>query len=157
MLESVRQSFTHSINQSVSQSISQSSQSLNQSISHPLSRSDNQSVSQPVQSVSQSVRLGFEPLRDSWPDFGCSECSCDFICGGAYSLSRRRVCHVTGHSPCLCQATRTFWVVFYRRYFYFCLYFFLPSFSFYLLFPLNTVRLCTHQASQPTFCTADYA
>jgi len=24
------------------------------------------------QSVSQSVRLGTEPLWDSWPDFGCS-------------------------------------------------------------------------------------
>jgi hypothetical protein len=33
------------------------------------------------QSVSQSVRLAVESLRDSWPYFGCSEDSCDFVMG----------------------------------------------------------------------------
>jgi len=34
------------------------------------------------QSVSQSVRLGVEPLRDSWPHFDCSQDSCGFVCHG---------------------------------------------------------------------------
>jgi hypothetical protein len=46
----------------------------------------------------QSVSLGIEPLRDSWPDFGCNQDSCSFVCHGASSLSRWRLCHVTGHS-----------------------------------------------------------
>jgi hypothetical protein len=53
--------------------------------------------------VSQLVRLGVQPPQ-GLSDFGCSQDSCGFIYDGASSLSRGRVCHITGHSPCLCQA-----------------------------------------------------
>jgi hypothetical protein len=49
------------------------------------------------------VRLGVQPLRDSWPDFGVHARMLR-LCHGAFSLAKGRVCHVTGHSPCLCQA-----------------------------------------------------
>jgi len=47
-----------------------------------------------TQSVSHSVCLGIEPLWDSWQDFGYSQGSCGFVCHGASSLSRGRVCHI---------------------------------------------------------------
>jgi hypothetical protein len=50
--------------------------------------------------VSQSVHVGVEPLWDSWPEFGCSQDSCNFVYRGASSLTGGRVCLVTGHSLC---------------------------------------------------------
>jgi hypothetical protein len=45
-------------------------------------------------SVSQSVRLGVEPLRNSWPDFGFGQNSCFFVCLGAFPLSRQQLFHL---------------------------------------------------------------
>jgi len=57
------------------------------------------------QSVSHLICPGVQSLQDSWPDYGCSQLR---FCHGAFSPSRRRVYLVTGHSPCLCQATYTY-------------------------------------------------
>jgi len=37
-------------------------------------------------SVGQSFGLGVESLCDSWPDFGCIQGICGFVCHGASSL-----------------------------------------------------------------------
>jgi len=55
----------------------------------------------------QSVYLSVEPLWDSWPDFGCSQDSCSFVCHGVSSLKRGWVCHIIGHSSYLCQVIYT--------------------------------------------------
>jgi hypothetical protein len=59
-----------------------------------------------VATVSQSGGRSWRraPFWDSWPDFGCGQDSCFFVCRGAFSLSRGRVNHVTGHNPYLRQA-----------------------------------------------------
>jgi hypothetical protein len=57
--------------------------------------------------VGQSVSAS-SPLRESWPNFGCSQHSCSFLCHEAPCLSRGLTCLVTGHSPCLCQAIYTY-------------------------------------------------
>jgi hypothetical protein len=69
-----------------------------QSQSHYSWRSVGRSVGR---SVSQSVSLGVEHPWDSWQDFGCSQDSCDFVCHGTSSLTRRLVCLVTCHSFCV--------------------------------------------------------
>jgi hypothetical protein len=105
--QSVSQSDSQSLSPSVSQSISPSiSQSVSQPASQPASSSVSQSASHPVsqsvnQSISQSVHLSILPLWDSWPDFGCSQESCGFVCRGASSLTGGGVCHVTSQSLCL--------------------------------------------------------
>jgi hypothetical protein len=62
----------------------------------------------------------------------------------------RRVYHVTGHNPCLCQALYT-----YVHFSCFLNNFVLISFTFFFCI-LNTQCLCTRQACQPGFCSADY-
>jgi hypothetical protein len=64
-----------------------------------------------VTTDNQSVRLGFDSLHDSWPDFDCSQDSHGFVSPGASSLSRVLFCLITGHSPCLCQAICTHEVI----------------------------------------------
>jgi hypothetical protein len=100
------QSVSQSVNQPASQSASQpASQLVNQSATQPDSQSVRQTASQ---SVSHSVSLGVEPLRESWPDFDCSQDSWGYFCHEVSSLSRGWVCHVAGHSPCLCKAIYTY-------------------------------------------------
>jgi hypothetical protein len=65
------------------------------------------SILSPWRSVSQSV-LASSPVCGSWPNFACSQGSCNSVCRGASSLSRGRVCHVAGHGHCLCQAIYTY-------------------------------------------------
>jgi hypothetical protein len=110
---------------------------VSQSVSQPANQSSRQSFRQ---SVSQPV-LGIEILRDSRSNFGCNQDSCDFVCRGAFSLSRGRVCYVVGYSPCLCSNIYT------------CTFLFLLSFLLlhFLFCILNTVCLCTHQTVSPGF------
>jgi hypothetical protein len=54
-------------------------------------------------SVSETVRLGSDPLQESWSDFYCSQGSRVFVGRGASSLPRRRFVLVRGHSLCPCQ------------------------------------------------------
>jgi hypothetical protein len=55
---------------------------------------------------SQYASLGVEPLWDSLPNFCFSKDGCGFVFHEASSLSRERVCLVTGHSPCLVPRQR---------------------------------------------------
>jgi hypothetical protein len=91
-------------------------------------------------SVGQSV-LDIEPLWDSWPDFGCSQDSCDFVCRGASSLTGGRVCHVTGHRPFLCWHFVHIYLSFLRVIFSLTIFFY-----FFIFLGL-----------QSRFCTAYYA
>jgi hypothetical protein len=95
------------------------------------------------QSVSRSVRLGVQPLRDSWPDFGCRQDGSGFVCHGAFSLSRGRVCHVTGHSPCLCQAIYTLYIMNLFKHFYSNFSFIFHSSSSSLHFKAHSCTLLT--------------
>jgi hypothetical protein len=99
------------------------------------------------QSVSQSVclsvclsALASNPLRDSWPNFGCSKDSCGFVYHETSSVCREGVCH----SPCLCQAICT-----YAHFDLIVFNIFQTSFRI-----LYTGRLVTHQAYQSRLCTA---
>jgi len=51
---------------------------------------------------SQSVHLGVEPLRDSWPDFGCIQRQLRFCLRWGDTPIERTCLSLTGHSPCLC-------------------------------------------------------
>jgi hypothetical protein len=94
-------------------------------------------------SVCPSVRLGVEPFRDSWTGFGCQD-SCGFVCRGASSLSRGRVCIVIGHSSCVSNM-------------YIYIFFFVNIFVVFLLFPFFFFFFLSFLGLQSRFCTADYA
>jgi hypothetical protein len=79
-----------------------------QSVSLSYFKTNGQSVPQSDrQAVPQSV-FASSLLRDLIPDSGCNQDSCGLVCHGASSLSRGRVCLVTGHISCLCQAIYTY-------------------------------------------------
>jgi hypothetical protein len=108
-------------------------------------------------SVSQSVRLGVEQLRNSWPDLGCGQDNYPFVCHGAFSLARGRVCRVTGHSPWLCQVMYT--CVDFNFFYKYCvsIVFITILLLFFFFCILNTVCLFTLKACQPRFCIAYYS
>jgi hypothetical protein len=72
-----------------------------------------------------------------------------FVCGGALSLSRGRVCHVIGHSPSVCQSIRTY--VDFNIYKHLCFKFF----SFFFL--RSKYDVTAGQACNLRFCTEDNA
>jgi hypothetical protein len=100
---SVSQKVSRSVGRSVDQSVGQSPRKLvSQSVTQKISRSVDQSVSWSVtQKVSQSV-LALSPsaIHD--------QILVIVMTGAVLFVMGRPPCHVTGHSPCLCQAIYTY-------------------------------------------------